>query len=187
MLGFFTHMRFLKIIRTLPGLNFTSHLFKEVTKSLSIENSLSSAYRPQSIGALERDHSSLKIVIRVYVVEQNCEWDEDSLLLLFALRNAKSENLDFSSFKLIFGHKVKDSLRMTFERWSEGHEEVKTPIKFVQSLQHKLKRVNKFAQANLAKSKIEMKQKFDIEKVKRHFSPGDKVLILFSLLVPLSS
>lgn len=103
MLGFFIHMGLPKIICTDQGSNFTSHLFKEVTKSLSIEHSLSSEYYPQSIGAFERFHSSLKNVIKVYAVEQNCQWDEDLLLLLFALINAKSESLGFSAFELIFG------------------------------------------------------------------------------------
>lgn len=73
---------------------------------------------------------------------------------------------------------------MAYERWSEGLDKSRTPIKFVQNLQHKLKRVNEFAQDNIAKSKEEMKRKFDIEKVKRQFSPGDKALILFPIACP---
>lgn len=70
---------------------------------------------------------------------------------------------------------------MAFERWSKKQEEVKTFLKFLQGLQNKLKQVNKFSQANLVKSNETMEQKFNVAKVRRHFLPGEKILILLSI------
>nr|XP_033966242.1 uncharacterized protein LOC117466868 [Pseudochaenichthys georgianus] len=58
-----------KIIQSDQGTNFTSKLFAEVLQQLNIKHSQSSAYHPQSQGALERFHQSLKSLLRSYCTE----------------------------------------------------------------------------------------------------------------------
>lgn len=48
-----------EILLTDQGANFTSEVFKRVCKLLKIEKIQTTAYRPQSNGALERSHRSL--------------------------------------------------------------------------------------------------------------------------------
>ena len=76
----------------------------------------SSAYHPQSQGALECFHQTLKNMTRVYCCEVERDWDEGVPLLLFAVREAVQESLGFSPFELVFGHSVRGPLKILREK-----------------------------------------------------------------------
>ena len=57
---------------------------------LGIKQYKSSAYHPESQGALERFHQTLKNMIRSYCFDTEKDWDEGIHLLLFAVREYKS-------------------------------------------------------------------------------------------------
>ena len=61
---FFTTFGIPQEIQSDRGTNFTSDLFKAVTTALGITQTLSTAYHPQSQGALERCHQTLKSLLR---------------------------------------------------------------------------------------------------------------------------
>ena len=61
-------------------------LFQQVMYKLGIHRFKSSAYHPESQGALERFHLTLKNMLRMYCVEQEKGWDERVHLVLFAAR-----------------------------------------------------------------------------------------------------
>jgi len=50
---------------------------------LGIKQYISSTYHPQSQGALERFHQTLKSMLCTYCYEQDKDWDEVVHLLLF--------------------------------------------------------------------------------------------------------
>lgn len=68
------------------GTNFTSDLFAAVLAELGIKQTLSTAYHPQSQGALERCHQTLKALLRKLCHDQDQEWDEALPFVLFAIR-----------------------------------------------------------------------------------------------------
>ncbi len=88
-----------------------SNVFAKVMKQLSIKHHVSSAYHPQSQGAIERFHQTLKSMLRTFCVELEKEWDEHIPLLLFAVRNTTQASLGFSSSELVFGHTVRGPLK----------------------------------------------------------------------------
>ncbi|XP_076043849.1 uncharacterized protein LOC143026944 [Oratosquilla oratoria] len=94
------------------GSNFTSVLFAEVLKLLGIKQTLSTAYHPQSQGALERFHQTMKSMIRKFCCEEDRDWDEGLQFLLFAIRETPSESLGVSPFELLFGRKVRGPLKV---------------------------------------------------------------------------
>lgn len=63
-----------KIVQSDCGSNFTSKMFSDTLKCLGIQQNLSSAYHPQSQGALERFHQTLKALFRAYCVELKRDW-----------------------------------------------------------------------------------------------------------------
>lgn len=63
---------------------------------LKIKHIKSSSYHPESRGALERFHQTLKSMLRKFCLETNKEWDEGLPLLLFAVRETPQESLGFS-------------------------------------------------------------------------------------------
>ncbi|XP_037776259.1 uncharacterized protein LOC119573219 [Penaeus monodon] len=58
------------------GSNFTSELFSKVLQELGIKQTLSTAYHPESQGALERWHQTLKSMLRKFCLENQKCWDE---------------------------------------------------------------------------------------------------------------
>ena len=62
----FTLVGLPKTVQSDQGSNFLAGLFQRVMHELGIKQNFSSAYRPQSQGALERFHQTLKNMIRTY-------------------------------------------------------------------------------------------------------------------------
>ena len=72
-------------------------------------------YHPESQGALERFHQTLKNMMRMYCQDTTKDWDEGIHLLLFTARDVVQESLGFSPFELVFGHTVKGPLKLLRE------------------------------------------------------------------------
>ena len=77
-----------------------SGIFQQVMHELKQYKSF--AYQPESQGALERFHQTLKNMIRPYCFDNEKDWDKGIHLLLFAEREFVQESLGFSPFELVF-------------------------------------------------------------------------------------
>ena len=99
---FFTFVGLPKSVQSDQGSNFMSGVFQQVMHELGIKQYRSSAYHPESEGALERFHQTLKNMIRSYCFDTEKDGDEGIHLLLFAVRESVQESLGFSPFKLVF-------------------------------------------------------------------------------------
>ncbi len=174
---FFTTFGIPQTIQSDRGTNFTSVLFTEVLKELGIAQTLSSAYHPQSQGALERFHQTLKGLLRKFCHEQESEWDDALPYMLFAIREAPNESTGVSPFELLFGRKVRGPLRIIKDKLldSTTHKLVSV-TKYLNNLKATLTKVRTFADNNLHKSQNTMKKHFDQKARVRVFDRGDQVL-----------
>lgn len=107
LIKFFTSYGLPKVVQTDQGTNFLSKVFKENLKSLGISHAVSSAYHPESQGALERWHQTLKGMLKKFCYETKKDWDEGVPFALFAIRDTKQESLGFSPTELVFGRNVR--------------------------------------------------------------------------------
>ncbi len=87
------------------------------TKDKKIKHVTSSAYHPESQGALERFHQTLKSMLSKYCTESGRDGDEGLPLLLFAVCESVQESLGFSPTELVFGHTVRGPLKMLQDNW----------------------------------------------------------------------
>ena len=113
---FFTFVGLPRSVQSDQGSNFMSGIFQQVMHELGIKQYNSSAYHPESQGALERFHQTLKNMIRSYCFDTEKDWDEGIHLLLFAVRESVQESLGFSPFELVFGHTVRGPLKLLKEK-----------------------------------------------------------------------
>lgn len=81
-----------KLIQTDQGSNFSSNLLSQVIKQLNIKQNQASANHPQSQGALERFHQTLKSLVRAYCTEMERDWEEWLPWLLLAAREVCHES-----------------------------------------------------------------------------------------------
>lgn len=165
-------------MQTDQGTNFQSWLFQQILQTFNIQHALSSSYHPESQGALERWHQTLKSMLRKYSLETGKSWDEGVPFMLFAARDAVQESLRFSPAELVFGHTPRSplkSLQETLLRYKSGEE---NSLDFVHKFRERLHHANTIAKKNLLATQNAMKSQYDRSAVPRRFSVGDKVLAL---------
>ena len=154
---FFTLVGLPKSLQSDQGSNFMSGLFQQVMYELGIKQFRSSAYHPESQGALERFHQTLKNMIRMYCQETEKNWDEGIHLLLFAARDSVQESLGFSPFELVFGHTVRGPLKLLKEKLLEDDDCALNLLEYVSDFRGKLTEACDLARKNLKSAQNCMK------------------------------
>ena len=181
LIKFFTFVGLPKSVQSDQGSNFMSGIFQQVMHELGIKQYRSSAYHPESQGALERFHQTLKNMIRSYCFDTEKDWDEGIHLLLFAVRESVQESLGFSPFELVFGHSVGGPLKLLKEKFLSNDETTLNLLQYVSDFRNRLSRARKVARSNLKTSQGKMKARNDNHVIDRKFKPGDKVLALLPI------
>ena len=181
LIKFFTFVGLPKSVQSDQGSNFMSGIFQQVMHELGIKQYRSSAYHPESQGALERFHQTLKNMIRSYCFDTEKDWDEGIHLLLFAVRESVQESLGFSPFELVFGHSVRGPLKLLKEKFLSNDETPLNLLQYVSYFRNRLSRACEVARSKLKKSQGKMKARYDNHVIDRKFKPGDKVLALLPI------
>ena len=145
LLKFFSTFGLPRRIQTDQGSNFLSNIFAQVMKELNITHYKSSAYHPESQGAIERFHQTLKNMIRAYCLDTGNQWDESLPFLLFAVRESVQESLGFSPFELVFGHTVRGPLAVLKDAWLDSSCQSNL-LKYVLDFKYHLHKANELAQ-----------------------------------------
>uniref|UniRef100_A0A9J8DIE4 Integrase catalytic domain-containing protein n=1 Tax=Cyprinus carpio carpio TaxID=630221 RepID=A0A9J8DIE4_CYPCA len=161
-----------RVIQSDQGSNFTSKLFKEVTKELGVEHQLSTAYHPETQGALERFHQTLKSLLRTYCTETGKDWVEGLPFLMFAVRGTVQESLGFSPAELVFGHSVRGPLKLS-EQFLARESPRKSALDYVSTVREHLHKAWELARVHLAEAQSKMKLRYDKGSLQRNFQPGD--------------
>ena len=146
---------------------------------LGIKHCRSSAYHPESQGALERFHQTLKNMIRSYCFHTEKYWDEGTHLLQFAVRESVQESFGFSLFELVFGHSVR--LNFFKEKFLSNDETSLNLLQYVSDFRNRLSKPCEVARFNLKTSQGKMKARYDNHVIDGKFKPGDKVLAILPI------
>ena len=181
LINFFTNFGLPAVIQSDQGSNFMSKLFKQLTSVLGIKHVCSSAYRPQSQGALERLHQCIKAMLRAYC-EEHSDWSAGIPLLLFAVRETIQDSLGFSPFELVFGHEPRGPLKIMKEKLlNSSTTEPTNVLNYVSEFKERLYKAREAAKENLQNAQAKMKALFDTKTQERSFEPGQKVLVFLPL------
>ena len=178
---FFTFVGLPKSVQSDQGSNFMSGVFQQVMHELGIKQYRSSAHHPESQGALERFHQTLKNIIRSYCFDTEKDWDEGIHLLLSALRESVQESLSFSPFELVFGITVCGPLKQFKEKFLSQEDTPLNLLQYVSDFRSKLLTACEAAKSNLKSTQDKMKQNYDKNTKERSFKSGDKVLALLPI------
>ena len=143
---FFTFVGLPRSVQSDQGLNFMSGSFQQVMYELGIKQYKSSAYHPESQGALERFHQTLKNMIRSCCFDREKDWDEGIHLLLFAVRESIQESLGFSPFELVFGHTVRGPLKFLKEKFLSDDDSSLNLLQYVSDFKNRLSKACEAAQ-----------------------------------------
>ncbi|KAM9456054.1 retrovirus-related Pol polyprotein from transposon 17.6 [Clarias gariepinus] len=167
-----------RVVQTDQGTNFTSKVFAQILKELGVAHKMSSAYHPESQGALERFHQTLKSMLRAYCLSTGKDWVEGLPMLMFAVRETVQESLGFSPAELVFGHTVRGPLKLLSEQWLLKDPVSSNILDYVSAFRERLHKACEIAKSHLATVQSKMKLRHDKTCVKRSFQPGELVLVL---------
>jgi hypothetical protein len=162
-------------IRTDQGSNFCSNLMKGLTEELGIEKIECTAYHPESNGALERSHGTLKEHIKFYVNSERTDWDKYLPTAVYAYNNAVHSSTGFTPFRLMYGRQ--SNLPYLNPENEYSFEDYFTTTK------NKLAQLHHLAHEKQKKNKETTQAHYNNRNLAKYpFSTGDQVLINSSII-----
>lgn len=143
-----------KTILTDQGTNFTAELFQTTCKFFKIKQLWSSPYHPQTQGALERSHSTLKEYLKSFVNTNQDNWPTYVYTAMYTYNTTVHTTTKFTPYELVFGNKpfIPNSI---YENPGTTYSD------YLRKLQHKFKYSREKAIENIIKSKESSKNYYD--------------------------
>lgn len=161
-----------KRLITDQGSNFTSNLFKEVCKILKVKKIQTTAYHPQSNGALERAHGPLIDYLRSFVDNKPEKWDDWLAEAAYVHNNTIHAGTKMTPMEALYG--FCNSLPTNLK---QEPEPIYNFDSYCNYIKYKMQTTHKIARENLVKSKEASKKYYDRHTniIKLHV--GDRVLL----------
>ncbi|XP_022819396.1 uncharacterized protein LOC111351609 [Spodoptera litura] len=160
-----------KMILTDQGTNFTSDLFRKTCEFLKIKNLWSSPYHPQTQGALERSHSTLKEYLRSFVNEEQSNWPRYVYTAMLTYNTSVHSTTNFTPFELTFGSKPLIPNSIYDEAPGATYPD------YVRMLQNRLKYCRDKALDSIRRSKESSKNYYDTRTRPAKYKVGDYVYL----------
>lgn len=171
-LKFCTQFGFPNSILTDQGVEFTSKVFKEINKLMSIKHKQSSPYHPQTQGSLERTHLTLKDYFKCYINKDLNNWDEFLNFATFSYNTSIHKSTQKTPYELVFGQRARIPSQINNPKPLANYSELADDIV------NKLKILRETARENIMKSKTRSKEYFDKTHNRTYrFNEGDLVLL----------
>lgn len=159
-----------KSIQTDQGSQFCSKLTEQICKIFGIRHLTSTAWHPESLGALERSHMTFVEYLRCYANKLN--WDLWIRFAIFSFNTTKHSATKKTPHELIFGR-----VATIPSEFAEMKVE-KTFVKHVDDLLNRLEIAQATARENCIKAKWKYKELYDKYVKEQYFKIGDKVYLL---------
>lgn len=133
----FTRLGVPKEILSDQGSNFLSELMEELYRMIGARHLRTSPYHPQTNGAVERFHGTLKHMLRKTSTDSH-GWDDLLPFVLFALREVPCASTGFSPFELMFGRHVRGPLDILKAAWTTDSTHLSTAAAWVFEMRERL-------------------------------------------------
>jgi transposase InsO family protein len=162
-----------KTILTDQRSNFLSELFTNICKLLKIKKIKTTAYHPQSNGALERTHRVLVEYLRCFILEDQTNWDKWISYATFVFNTTPHTANGFTPHELMFGRKPNIPSILQKEPPNVQY----TYDNYIRELQSRLQSSYELAKNNLISKKERSKEYHDKNVNVPLFTVRDKVLL----------
>ena len=133
---FLQHSYIPKVILTDKGSVFRSALVAELAKLLNIELKHASVKHAQTIGALERRHSSLKKVLKIYENPQQNNWHKFVDYAIYSHNTMYNHKTRCTPAEIFHGHTPTQPLELRFE--AKAVRQLEQKFHFTHELQDRL-------------------------------------------------
>ena len=172
----------LKII-TDQGPQFVGKVITRLCETLHIENIMTSPYRPEGNGVVERMHGTLGAML-TKAASSGLDWVGQIPFALFALRSAPSRDSGFSPFELCYGRHVRTPLDILHQGWAQKEFRELDTDEWAQWLVERLECWHDVARERGECASSNRKKEFDKKALDRVLEEGDLVLCRVPGMVP---
>ena len=157
------------------GSQFMGRVVTKTCELLNIKKLKTTAYHPQTNGALIRWHATLKGMLRKFD-DSSETWDKLLKYCLLVCRAMPHAATGFSPYELVHGRSMRGSLEAMKLGWVKGDLSFATSTQCVAELRETLAKLHKVAHANEEAYKLKSKAAYDMSTKPRSFELGDMVL-----------
>lgn len=154
------------------GTNFMSKVFIDVCKSLKINKIHTTAYHPQSNGALERSHRTLAEYLRSYIDKDPLVWDEWIPFAMFAYNTSIHSSTKFTPHELLFGTEVVLPTKFLAKPTQSYNYD-----NYANEMRARLQISHQMARENILLQKERSKNNYDKNSSPMEFQVGEQVLV----------
>lgn len=159
-------------ILTDQGTNFTSELFKNMCKLFKIKKLQSTAYHPETNGALERSHRTLKEYLRNFINENGDDWDEKLPYYVCNHNSTPHTTTGYEPRELAFGRPSKLPTSITKPpQINYSYDDL------ISDIQQKFQYIWQDARERTVAAKERSKDYYDQSANPREFTINDRVLL----------
>jgi len=130
------------------------------------------AYHPESNGALERSHRTLAEYLRHYINEDQTDWDEWIPYAIFIYNITPHTATAYTPFELIYGHRATLPTALSLPP-----KPTYTYDDYAEELKQRLRATQQVAKSHINEAKIKAKIYADQDTNTKTFKIGDKVLL----------
>ena len=159
-----------RIIHTDQGSNFLSQIMRTFCQIFKIQQIKSTAFHPQSLGALERSHHVFVEYLRHYC--KNHSWDKWLRFAMFSFNSSVHSATKFTPHKLVFG--VNPRIPSEFETG----EVAVTYNEYLDKLLFKIYEAQATARENIKQAKLKYKFYYDQKSNIQNYEIGEYVYLL---------
>lgn len=147
-------------------------VFDSVCNLLRIDHTCATAYHPQTLGALERNHRCLNEYLRIFANEARDNWDDWLSYYSYCYNTTPNSTHGFSPFEIVFGKGPNK-----FEFLDTTIDPVYNPELYTNELKQKLQIIHRYIHDKINNEKQSRTCKMNKSIQETHIQIGDQVYL----------
>jgi hypothetical protein len=159
------------------GSIFTSEVINDLFRTLNVRHHVTTAYRPQANGRVERLHRTLKSLLRKLTTDDRTQWPQHLWKALLAIRTTKNTVTRFSPAKLLYGFEL--SLPSTWqprEDYIINNSEEDHTHQRMEEINHQVQNTRMTATNNTRRNQVRQRIRYNNTVQPRTFAINDLVM-----------
>ncbi len=157
------------------GSQFCGRVMKQLCEWLGIERVKTSLYHPETNGAVERMHSTMKGILGK-CISDGSDWVDQLNFVMYVLRQMPHADSGYSPFDLVYGFRVRTPLDALYHGLYEVDSGKLDVCEWVMRMSERLESIRDSAALRVARSKESRMQYANRGMKLREFKKGDLVL-----------
>ena len=174
--NYFRHFGFPRSLMSDQGKEFINELLKDLCTYLGIKKLRTTPYHPQSNGAVERTHQTLRRMIGKLEMKKRRDWPEHLSSVTLAYNATRSQITGYSPYFLMLGRRPRLPIDLLFPT-SRLLPNQKGIHEYVNALYSRLQEATKVARKSAADEAARHKRLYDRRAGSVELRTGDKVLV----------